>query len=66
MDVSESFGEMLPWLKKYQDAVIVIKVGGHAMVDPAARSSMIKDIVTLKYLGARPVIVHGGAPRSTP
>jgi acetylglutamate kinase len=62
MDVSESFGEMLPWLKKYQDAVIVIKVGGHAMVDPAARSSMIKDIVTLKYLGARPVIVHGGGP----
>ncbi|HTY92164.1 MAG TPA: acetylglutamate kinase [Methanocella sp.] len=62
MDPSESFGEMLPWLKKYRDAVIVIKVGGHAMVDPAARSSMIKDIVTLKYLGARPIIVHGGGP----
>jgi acetylglutamate kinase len=62
MDVSESFGEMLPWLKKYRDAVIVIKVGGHAMVDPAARSSMIKDIVTLYYLGAKPVVVHGGGP----
>ena len=62
MDPAESFGEMLPWLKKYRDAVIVIKVGGHAMVDPNARSSMIKDIVTLKYLGAKPVIVHGGGP----
>jgi acetylglutamate kinase len=62
MDASESFGEMLPWLKKYRDAVIVIKVGGHAMVDPAARDSMIKDIVTLKFLGARPVVVHGGGP----
>jgi acetylglutamate kinase len=62
MDPAESFGEMLPWLKKYRDAVIVIKVGGHAMVDPAARSSMIKDIVTLKFLGAKPVIVHGGGP----
>jgi acetylglutamate kinase len=62
MDAAESFGEMLPWLKKYRDAVIVIKVGGHAMVDPVARSSMIKDIVTLKFLGARPVVVHGGGP----
>lgn len=62
MDPAESFDEMLPWLRKYRDAAIVIKVGGHAMVDPAARSSMIKDIVTLKYLGARPVIVHGGGP----
>jgi acetylglutamate kinase len=62
MDAAESFGEMLPWLKKYRDAVIVIKVGGHAMVDSAARDSMIKDIVTLKFLGARPVVVHGGGP----
>ncbi len=62
MDAAESFGEMLPWLKKYRDAVIVIKVGGHAMVEPAARSSMIKDIVTLKFLGAKPVVVHGGGP----
>jgi acetylglutamate kinase len=62
MDAAQSFGEMLPWLKKYRDAVIVIKVGGHAMVDPTARSSMIKDIVTLKFLGAKPVVVHGGGP----
>jgi len=62
MDAAESFGEMLPWLKKYRDAVIVVKVGGHAMVDPAARSSMIKDIVTLKFLGVKPVVVHGGGP----
>ena len=62
MDAAQSFGEMLPWLKKYRDAVIVIKVGGHAMVDPVARSNMIKDIVTLKFLGARPVVVHGGGP----
>ncbi|HTX43479.1 MAG TPA: acetylglutamate kinase [Methanocella sp.] len=62
MDAAQSFGEMLPWLKKYRDAVIVIKVGGHAMVDPVARSTMIKDIVTLKFLGAKPVVVHGGGP----
>ncbi|WP_048197789.1 acetylglutamate kinase [Methanocella arvoryzae] len=52
----------LPRRKEVEGAVIVIKVGGHAMVDPAARSSIIKDIVTLRELGALPVIVHGGGP----
>ncbi|WP_424356830.1 acetylglutamate kinase [Methanocella sp. MCL-LM] len=52
----------LPRRKEVEGAVIVIKVGGHAMVDPAARSSIIKDIVALRELGAMPVIVHGGGP----
>lgn len=51
-----------PRLGEVKGAIIVIKVGGHAMVDPAARSSIIKDIVTLQSLGAKPVIVHGGGP----
>lgn len=51
-----------PRLGEVKGAIIVIKVGGHAMVDPAARSSIIKDIVTLQRLGAKPVIVHGGGP----
>jgi acetylglutamate kinase len=41
---------------------VVVKVGGHAMVDPAARSGIIGDIVTLRSLQVRPVIVHGGGP----
>lgn len=43
-------------------AIIVVKVGGHAMVDAAARSGIIGDIVALRALGAMPVIVHGGGP----
>ncbi|WP_174590956.1 acetylglutamate kinase [Methanocella conradii] len=62
MEAGESFADALPWLKKYSGAVIVVKVGGHAMVDPEARSGIIKDIVTLKFLGLKPVIVHGGGP----
>ncbi len=62
MEAGESFADALPWLKKYSGAVIVVKVGGHAMVDPEARSSIIKDIVTLKFLGLKPIIVHGGGP----
>lgn len=52
----------LPGSKEVNGAIIVIKVGGHAMVDPAARSGIIKDIVELRKLGAKPVIVHGGGP----
>lgn len=51
-----------PRRKEVEGAVIVIKVGGHAMVDPSARSSIIKDIVALREFGAKPVIVHGGGP----
>jgi acetylglutamate kinase len=43
-------------------AIIVVKVGGHAMVDTAARSGIIGDVVALRALGAMPVIVHGGGP----
>lgn len=62
MDVGDSFTEALPRLQALHGAIVVIKVGGHAMVDTAARSGMIKDIVTLQFLGIRPVIVHGGGP----
>lgn len=62
MDIGELFTETLPRFKEIRDTVVVIKVGGHAMVDPIAREDMIKDIVTLQSLGLKPVIVHGGGP----
>ena len=43
-------------------AIVVVKVGGHAMVVPEARSGIAGDVVALQRLGARPVIVHGGGP----
>lgn len=52
----------LPRRHEVEGAIIVIKVGGHAMVDPAARSGILGDVVSLKSLGAKPVIVHGGGP----
>lgn len=52
-----------PHADAVREAIIVVKVGGHAMVDPAARSGIIEDIVALqKTYGAKPVIVHGGGP----
>lgn len=62
MDAGDVFTGALPRLQELKDDIIVIKVGGHAMIDPATRSSIIKDIVTLRYLGLKPVVVHGGGP----
>ncbi|UOR02858.1 acetylglutamate kinase [Leucobacter allii] len=55
--------ESLPWLKKFRDAVMVIKFGGNAMVDDALLRAFAEDIVYLRHTGIRPVVVHGGGPQ---
>lgn len=54
--------ESLPYIKKFHDKKILIKYGGHAMVDDNAKSSTARDTVLLKYVGMKPLIVHGGGP----
>ena len=54
--------EALPYIKKFHDEKILIKYGGHAMVDDEAKSSTAHDTVLLKYVGMKPLIVHGGGP----
>ena len=54
--------EALPFIKKFHDKKILIKYGGHAMIDEQAKSSTARDIVLLKYVGMKPAIVHGGGP----
>lgn len=55
--------EALPWIRRLTDKTIVIKYGGHAMSDRELRASFAVDVVLLKYIGVRPVIVHGGGPQ---
>ena len=55
--------ETLPWLKKFRDAIVVIKFGGNAMVDDALIQAFAEDIVYLRHAGIRPVVVHGGGPQ---
>ncbi len=55
--------EALPYIQRFNGATIVIKYGGHAMVDEALQESFARDIVLLKYTGMNPVIVHGGGPQ---
>ena len=54
--------EALPYIKKFHGKKILIKYGGHAMIDDEAMSSTARDTVLLKYVGMKPLIVHGGGP----
>ena len=60
---AETLSEALPYIQRYAGRTIVIKYGGHAMVDEALSEAFARDVVLLKHLGANPVIVHGGGPQ---
>ncbi|RJR50583.1 MAG: acetylglutamate kinase [Desulfobacteraceae bacterium] len=55
--------EALPYIRRFQDAVIVVKYGGHAMVDETLQKSFALDIVLMKTVGLNPIVVHGGGPQ---
>ena len=55
--------EALPYIRRFYNKTIVIKYGGHAMVDENLKSLFAKDVVMMKYIGINPVIVHGGGPQ---
>ena len=57
--------EALPYIRHFYDRQIVIKYGGAAMEDDTLIQSVMQDIVLMKYVGIRPIIVHGGGPRIT-
>jgi len=57
--------EALPYIRKFHGKTIVIKLGGHAMVDPQIMNSIVQDAVLLHYVGMRVVLVHGGGPEIT-
>ncbi|WP_261166203.1 acetylglutamate kinase [Microbacterium sp. Marseille-Q6965] len=53
----------LPWLKQYRDQVVVVKYGGNAMVSEELQDAFAEDIAYLRYVGVKPVVVHGGGPQ---
>ena len=55
--------EALPYIQDFADAIVVVKLGGHAMVDDGLAQSFAADIVLLRAVGVRPVVVHGGGPQ---
>jgi acetylglutamate kinase len=53
----------LPYFREFYKKIMVIKYGGHAMVDENLKSAFAEDIALMKYVGIRPIIVHGGGPQ---
>ncbi len=57
--------EALPYIREFHGKTVVIKYGGAAMEDPALREEFARDVVLLKYVGLKPIVVHGGGPEIT-
>jgi acetylglutamate kinase len=55
--------EALPYIQRFRGRVVVVKLGGNAMVDPALAGTFAEDIVLMRSVGLRPVVVHGGGPQ---
>ncbi|MFM6971538.1 MAG: acetylglutamate kinase [Rhodoluna sp.] len=55
--------ESLPWLQAFHGKVVVVKFGGNAMVDEALQKAFAEDMAYLRWVGIKPVVVHGGGPQ---
>jgi acetylglutamate kinase len=62
---AETLIESLSWLRRFHNRIVVIKFGGNAMVDDALQQAFAADVAYLRYVGIKPVVVHGGGPQIT-
>jgi acetylglutamate kinase len=60
---AEALVEALPYIQRFRGKVVVVKFGGNAMVDPSLSQTFAEDVVMLRSVGIRPVVVHGGGPQ---
>lgn len=61
-NTAQTLTESLKYFLKYRDQTVVIKYGGNAMIDEKVKESILKDILLLKTVGIKVVLVHGGGP----
>lgn len=60
---TEALIEALPYIQQFRGSIVVVKFGGNAMVDPDLSRTFAEDIVLLRSVGLKPVVVHGGGPQ---
>jgi acetylglutamate kinase len=60
---ARTLSSALPYLQRYDDATVVIKLGGHAMGSQEGLDSFARDVVLMRMVGVNPVVVHGGGPQ---
>ncbi|MFO7964675.1 MAG: acetylglutamate kinase [Desulfobacterales bacterium] len=61
--VADILIEALPYIRQFSGMTMVIKYGGHAMVDETLKKDFAKDITLMKFVGINPVVIHGGGPQ---
>jgi len=62
-NVADILIEALPYIRRFYGMTIVVKYGGHAMVDEQLKEDFARDITLMKFTGLNPVVVHGGGPQ---
>ncbi len=55
--------EAMPYIRRFQGRIVVVKYGGNAMIDERLKQSFARDVVLLRLVGLNPVVVHGGGPQ---
>ena len=59
---ARTLSEALPYLQRYTEAIVVIKLGGHAMTSDQGMETFARDVALMRQVGIKPIIVHGGGP----
>ena len=59
---ARTLSEALPYLQRYTEAIVVIKLGGHAMISDQGMETFARDVALMRQVGINPIIVHGGGP----
>ena len=64
-DKAEILVEALPYIQEFYGTTVVIKYGGNAMINDALKENVMRDVALMKFVGIRPILVHGGGPEIT-
>ncbi|EKU71690.1 acetylglutamate kinase [Selenomonas sp. F0473] len=64
-DKAEILVDALPYIQEFYGTTVVVKYGGNAMIDERLKENVMRDVALMKYVGIRPILVHGGGPEIT-
>ena len=64
-DKAEILVDALPYIQEFSGTTVVVKYGGNAMIDERLKENVMRDVALMKYVGIRPILVHGGGPEIT-
>ena len=64
-DKAEILVDALPYIQEFYGTTVVVKYGGNAMINDALQENVMRDVALMKYVGIRPILVHGGGPEIT-